>query len=436
MDLVIENPKLNFGKIIYHYRIQLNVTQSEICKGICSITYLSKLENDKLDSPNMEIIELLLQQLNVDLEEYQNEVKDLEKEIVDWYKSIKIKDINQASNKYLKLQTYFTSKKVIHYIELKYWYDIILIRYLILLKDIDTCNLKIKEVKNIQKNLSNNQSFYYEYFLGIAKCIEKNYVAGLMVLKKAETKQIRYKIQDVEIYYHLALTYSHLNNVTLAIFYGDLALEYFNKNVLYLNSIECQLILGINYSRVNKFLKAKEYYENVLAIALSQNLKDLLGKVLNNLGCMYSQAANRKEAIRLYLESLKFKKPYSEDYSNTVYGIIQECLLDDDPKKALYWIKEGFSTLSDLDKTNKIRFSIKKFEIEKNPYLYTFLENEAIPLYEEKQDYLKLCNVYEKLAEYYSMIFQYKKSSLYYSISINYRKKLIKLGENDIDFSK
>lgn len=52
------------GYIIYRTRIQRNWSQAGLCKGICTVSYLSKIETGKAE-PSEEILQLLLERLNL-----------------------------------------------------------------------------------------------------------------------------------------------------------------------------------------------------------------------------------------------------------------------------------------------------------------------------------------------------------------------------------
>ena len=52
------------GLIIYRTRIQKNWSQAGLCKGICTVSYLSKIETGKAE-PSEEILQLLLDRLGL-----------------------------------------------------------------------------------------------------------------------------------------------------------------------------------------------------------------------------------------------------------------------------------------------------------------------------------------------------------------------------------
>ncbi len=65
------------GNFIKETRKELNLTQDEISEGICSISYLSKIENNQI-VPNQFYIREIMEKLKVDQTVYQNSLKDKE----------------------------------------------------------------------------------------------------------------------------------------------------------------------------------------------------------------------------------------------------------------------------------------------------------------------------------------------------------------------
>ena len=52
------------GYIIYRERVRRNWSQAGLCKGICTVSYLSKIESGRAE-PSEEILRLLLARLNL-----------------------------------------------------------------------------------------------------------------------------------------------------------------------------------------------------------------------------------------------------------------------------------------------------------------------------------------------------------------------------------
>lgn len=56
------------GYIIYRERLRRNWSQAGLCKGICTVSYLSKIESGKAE-PSEEIVRLLLDRLDLEIDQ-------------------------------------------------------------------------------------------------------------------------------------------------------------------------------------------------------------------------------------------------------------------------------------------------------------------------------------------------------------------------------
>src|SRR5687768_8632342 len=67
---------MEYGPLIKYFRTQMGLTQKDLAKGICSVSHLSKIENNSKDA-NIETISLLLDKLNID----KSEINEKEEQI-------------------------------------------------------------------------------------------------------------------------------------------------------------------------------------------------------------------------------------------------------------------------------------------------------------------------------------------------------------------
>lgn len=94
---------MRVGNHIRHLRKSQKLTQEELASGICSVTYLSKLENHK-ELPSEEILQLLCERLGVELGDILKTFEDLESDLLEWYRIIELKDQQAASAKREEIQ--------------------------------------------------------------------------------------------------------------------------------------------------------------------------------------------------------------------------------------------------------------------------------------------------------------------------------------------
>ncbi|WP_110114182.1 tetratricopeptide repeat protein [Bacillus sp. CGMCC 1.16541] len=420
MHLLNDNFEVNIGTLISITRQGKEMTQEELAKGICSIPYLSKLENNRIEA-NDEIIELLLERLGYDYGLVMSEQQLLNDEVLRWYEAM-VDRRNETVQNYaeeLELKT-----KSIYNMTLLNNYRLAQFRYFLYEEKFSEARQLIEYFTRIKKKLTVVQSLYFHMFLGLYHCLLGDYAQGLDMFKKAEqmSEKIRYK--EPELSYNLALTHSHLHHPSLAIIYGYEALEMLNSASLFLRSLDCQLLIAINYKRIKQFSQARQLFHNILSTAKKLDLKDMQAFCYHNLGNLYSEQKDHQKATTHYEESLFLKKQYSFSYLKTSYYLAKELVAQNDKEQALEIIQQSMKQLNNMPEL-EIKFQILALEVDRNhAELENYLETVALPFFEAKEDlhYLLIC--YEQLANMHSNRFSYKKSSYYYKLCNDIRRNL------------
>ncbi|GAA0845068.1 tetratricopeptide repeat protein [Bifidobacterium pullorum subsp. gallinarum] len=414
---------INYGKLIATKRIELNITQEELAQGICSIPYLSKLENDKITA-NPDIIYLLCEKLDLsysELKKNNNEVILLIQEI---FLAINEDDETLVRELWDKLNQHSES---IYNPELSIYFRLIEMRYRLYFKSLQKAEQIVIKLDRVCKTLNSNQLFYYYYFTGLLFLHKQNYMKGINFFKKALPYRQLVNPQDYHIIYYLSLSYSHMKSPSLAILYGLEALTFFQENLHYNRIIDCHIIIGINYTRIKQFNEAYILYEKVLRISKKKKDDKMTGKVYHNLGYLYSMQNDHESAIEWYKKSLALKGENDPMYTHTLYYLSKEYLQIDNESLALSWIEKGLHSPAVVNnQANLLKLTTLKLYIVSNTEeCITFLENEVIPYFKEKNDFPTLAEYYEFLGDLYSdNYFYYKKSTHYYKQALMLKKEI------------
>ncbi|KXG08832.1 Transcriptional activator NprA [Anoxybacillus sp. P3H1B] len=422
MYILGDNIDIDIGMIIAINRQQKGMTQEELSKGICSVPYLSKIENNKITA-NEEIIVLLLSRLGLSYDNIVSEQKQLNEDILAWYQAIIDRDTSQADQ-----YAHSLSEKIefIENINLVIHYKLTLLRYHLYKNQLSSALELIDYFTKIKGKLTNGQLLYFYCFYGIYLCMNQQYEEGIQKFEMAKSISDKMRYTEPELIYYLALTYSYLYRPSLALIYGHQALNLFNSISQYLRSIDCQLIIGINYVRIKEFNQAEQHFQNILSIARSLKLENTISKVYHNLGHLYSAKKESQKAIDFYLKSLSLKKD-SIEYLRTAYFLAKEYVLCKNMSAASSLISECLERFDFTQYTDDFILKLYMLQHEINSdeeTLKNFIEETILPHFEAKKDISFLIECYEKLAGIYSKKFYYKKSSYYYQLSIQQRKKL------------
>ncbi|MBB3906996.1 helix-turn-helix domain-containing protein [Anoxybacteroides rupiense] len=423
MYILGDNIDIDIGMIIAINRQQKGMTQEELSKGICSVPYLSKIENNKITA-NEEIIVLLLSRLGLSYDNIVSEQKQLNEDILAWYQAIIDRDTNQADQ---YAQSLSEKIEFIENINLVIHYKLTLLRYHLYKNQLSSALELIDYFTKIKGKLTNGQLLYFYCFYGIYLCMNQQYEEGIQKFEMAKSISDKMRYTEPELIYYLALTYCHLYRPSLTLIYGHQALELFNTSSYYLRSIDCQMMIGISYVMIRQFHQAKYYFDNILNISRKLKLPDIIGKALHNLGYLYTTKEDSSKAIDYYLKSLNYEKD-ELDYLTTTYYLAKEYVLINDIASATKWIADA---LKRLEQSPIVEHLLHKFyclhlEIAgKEEELKTYLEQTVIPFFEKTYDWMYLTDCYEKLADMYAKQFFYKKSSHYYQLANKKRKQYI-----------
>ncbi|ATO27063.1 hypothetical protein RA13_02755 [Bacillus atrophaeus] len=425
-DMKITIPPINFGRLIFLHRIEKRLTQDQLSKSICSIPYLSKLENNKI-SPSEDILNHLLNRLDIEIEKVQSEYKELIHVVEQWYESIIIKD-NQLIDSYKKKARNYQKKRLPP--DLSNFVQLLEIRDALYVKDIDAASKKILSLQKIRKNMSVQVWNYFTYFKGILYCLKSNYFLAKNLFLEAEQGFISQKANPLpELYYHLAFANSQLHDISMAIYYAENAKHLFTQQLKYNRIIECDLIIGINLTRQERYIEAKEKFNTIITMCKSNKYYYLCAKGLHNLAYLESQKGNNRNAIRFYEESLLFKEVNENSYLNTLLHLSEEHLKLNEKEKAykIYNKVITYYSTYNLSKEYYYKAKVEKLKFEGEiEELITLLEEEVIPYFEKINNVMYLSKILYITAGMFEKERKYKKSSEYYQKA--YRLLSLKKG--------
>jgi transcriptional regulator with XRE-family HTH domain len=79
--------KNEVGFLIRHYRLLKNLSQEDLCKGICAVSYLSKIEKGTAN-PGDDIIRLLFSALHVEFHTDENFLHEVQSDLNDYFEHV------------------------------------------------------------------------------------------------------------------------------------------------------------------------------------------------------------------------------------------------------------------------------------------------------------------------------------------------------------
>lgn len=99
---------MDLGAIIQYYRTKKGYTQKQMADGICSVSYLSKIENEMI-TPKEDVARLLFDRLDISYDDItHSDNHQIIRKILKLYKRIKEKDYEAAKESIDELKRILT----------------------------------------------------------------------------------------------------------------------------------------------------------------------------------------------------------------------------------------------------------------------------------------------------------------------------------------
>lgn len=422
------------GDLIKYERIRQGMKQAVLARGICSISYLSKIENNSVQASD-DIIIQLLKRLNINYEDVKK-TKDQEIEFQNYLKNIYKEVTINKDRKYAR-------KKLNNLLDTIPYYSgntlfsllLVIIKIQLSINEIAESKKNIDFLKNVFFDLTKSQQYILTKNEGIYLYKLNDFLSSSKKFEKAldlakETRIPDWELADLN--YCFGLTLTRIGKTANALEYINKALEYYRNFLIYHRLIECYILLGICYKRLGNYQKALDIYSVALKVADDLKLDKYRGKIKHNIGEIYTNIDIDK-AIEFYKESLKYKiKP--NDRLLTILSVVEEYMKVGDIQSANYWITEGNKIISENTMENSVEF--KKYhyhfaiynELCKSENLSEEIVISAIEYFEKIKDF-ESCYKYSKiLGDYLYKINKYKSSATIYKRAHLYIDKIINGG--------
>ncbi|WP_017185841.1 helix-turn-helix domain-containing protein [Alkalibacillus haloalkaliphilus] len=404
----------NIGAFIQYYRTKSGFTQKELANGICSISYLSKIENGTIE-PSHDVIMSLCDKLNAPYEDLISvENEDLNDDIYNLYKLIAKKNFNEAKSSYSHLKSMITP---FHQLQTLHFFRLIEFYYLIETKQEDAMNQPIEQIHSMKESFTGEALYLFNKIFGVyyIHCAYPN--KAITYFKDAEKVLVEYSLKDPDLYYLLAATYTRMEEPVLSNHYCQIAKEQFISEFFYPKITDCYVLFGINYILLKEFELSKQYLFQILDSRPMMDSELVTANLKHNIGFMYCEMREWEKAIP-YLEDAihSFKSYYEKLHS---YHLIAKAhyYLQEIEQSASY-IEQGEVLSKRINDVKlKCQLEILKAQVNDEVGESSFVEkaeNKWIPYLTEVGERHTLKELYRILAESLKEKEQYKLSSYYF----------------------
>lgn len=400
--------------------------QNTLAKGVCSTSYLCKIENNQVE-PSQEILGLLLKRLEINIElingdsinhqTYRDELFSIYEEV------IQKRSISFTEEKLSYLQEYkynYLSKDTFYYYKL-------LQLYLILILGKDPENT-IELLSKNEQGFNPEQIYLYQKCLGIyyynRNLLSEADSAFEIAKKQLLTLERLGDYERADLIYMNALVKLAHNKFIESIELLEYPKKYFINNIKFSRLIECLLVEGIAQQKLKNLDKARDIYVQALKFTENTKQKNLLAVIYQNLGSVNSSLDNLEESLNYYLKSYEMKVSIEKKFV-TILSIIQIYSKLEDYITMEMWINKGLSLIENRDNFKSEYYHFKM-------YYYLFIQfddikaiNEALSYFESENDLRHVYKYGIKIAEILKKKQKYKLATFYYERAILSKNKTV-----------
>lgn len=387
------------GSLIKYHRERLGITQKELCQGICVVSHLSKIENNKVE-PSPEIVVELFNKLGM---EYYNDAEF----------------INTNREKIDKFFTNLNYHRKTNYIfedirkeKDKFLSSPLIIDYLLLEAYSAKSKSNIKRLSELEIYMDTNQEGWFYLFRARYSSKKSKDTIRDWILKGHGLLRNSFSLITLM---EFELTQGHFEKVL------ELGPEIMNLAIIEGNAMAIahgNILMGNGYAAQNLPDLMLSYYKRAENILLDLNRQDLIASINYNIGATYFESSEYEKAL-FYLEKVE-KQNTIDDYTRFLLyhklGLLYLRLDNNDiAKEYIERAKEMLNSVEGNYKINSLMLEVAELQLEKD-----YLDN---PIYLEKLE--KLCKILDKkypigfylfhkrmLEHLYCHLRQYKKAYL------------------------
>lgn len=414
------------GERIRYYRKRKKLTQEQLAKGICSVSYLSKIENGEKSSE--EIIKDLCDRLGISVEsvDEEKEIAEMKELLDDWYRDIRNRHFTEVQEKETDIKTKI---KNIQDPQILIRYDFFKLGYQLVLKNLKLAKEQIDNLSSFEDQLTDELRHFYFHFKGFYYYLNGNFKEALAFYEQAEAASELAELDKAdlaELYYHKAIAYSDLYQISSCINYTYKAFSIFEQIYHYMRSADCQILLGISNRRMHNYEQAEFHFKNGLKYAESFKDMDRLSIINHNLGYVCSSKNQGRKAIKYFQKSFVTSEPSGRKLK-TIFLIARENHKLGYLEETNKLIVEGIEITKKLNILNYYyHFKIFESQIHSTDFnrFEELLGKKAIPYFEKRHQWEFVAEYSELLADLYFRESKYKKSSQYYRVANSARKRM------------
>ncbi|WP_346206492.1 tetratricopeptide repeat protein [Caldifermentibacillus hisashii] len=409
----------NLGSFLKLKRIEKNIRQDDLCRGICTPSYLSRIENNHVVADE-EIYILLFERLGIAYDQLLESIEHIDEKIEKWYDSLLNKEEYEVNIEELK------GLSIIGGGSTSIKFEIVYCRYLLEHDDLTEVSKVLKNLKQIIKVANNRTFFLYTnvlllYYIKTNKFSEA-VEAGVELLQLVGYENLANRFELGIFYYNFSLSLKNIYCYEEALIYIEKALKIFKDEYLLERALACHIILGTCYNNSRKWDDAIATFrlaERILIYLPKEDQNKYLYIISNNLGNCYEYQGKYNEAINYYLEAIKYVN--DDNKSKIQLNLIRTYYLKGDIESARLWLKSKQAE-EDSRLSEKYQIQLKIFETITDDNLtidnIINIQKSSINYFLSIKDWKLTVRYSELFANIYESYSHYKQANLLYKLAL------------------
>lgn len=346
---------MSIGLIIKQERLKQKIKQTNLAKGICSISYLSKIENNSA-LPNDEILQLLLIRLNLTIiEPSVEEENDFIRKLSAVYReAILFKDREKVKKFILEVSA---SHVQFYSISNYYQFNLKLFRLRLIAQwDLEELRDSINFIASFRVELEYKDLFFLNFNLSLYFYEQRDFAKSLSYMENSLNLLDMISIEEWEIadfYNALSVIYGTNHFYTKAIHYANLSLSYFQNSMLLNRAIDCYIVLGNSYKCLQDANNAIKSYTMAQKTAQNLNLKHYEAMLSQNIGSLMVSKGENVKAVEYFLQSLSQKEEGTESYLLTILSLVKIYSKHGNSNEVLHYCNRALELMENTTQRDK-----------------------------------------------------------------------------------
>ncbi len=410
----------NYGNLIKVERMRKNMKQTVLARGICSVSYLSKIENNQT-SPSEEVLELIFERLELDVPLYYDFSSQVEKVKEEIRSILKEAILNRNDHEKRKDIVKYVDHPAVKQSKILYITLMVTLARFGMMPGGE--EKYVTEVGWIEDQLNKDDELRYTLIKALRTFQLNEKQMAFDLVEKLDEQLPSSGIPDWEIadirYIMGGLYYKFTDNIQ-AIENVKFALNYFQENFCLERIVECHLIIGLSYKRRKRYSDALSHYQKAIKVISATNLKNYYGMLYNNMGEIYSLLGDRDKALQYFIESFEYKIDVrSKLYS--VLSLIEVNATQENTDGVLEWLDVGYDLMGKES-------SIEEFQHHFDIYLNHFKEknvNNLVISLKKAVTYFESHDEYVYTKKYALWLAKVLRENGKYKLSTEYYEKVI-----------